>query len=204
MTIPPKDTGAVEDVDPPIAFAHAFRVMLRAMSRPGAPVEFDPRHLTELAAPGPMSGAAAAVLVTLADADAPVWLGPSRRTPEIEGYLRFRCGATLLDDPQAAAFAYGTWRDVAEATLAIGSPEYPDRSTTVLLDVEDFENGPAARLSGPGLAEPARLAVGGVDREFWDWCARNAALFPLGVDTLLCAGDRIVGLPRSARPERMD
>jgi alpha-D-ribose 1-methylphosphonate 5-triphosphate synthase subunit PhnH len=52
-------------------------------------------------------------------------------------------------------------------------------------------------LEGPGLREPAILTVDGLPADFAERWRRNNALFPRGIDLILCAGDRIAALPRS-------
>lgn len=185
---------------PPIASARAFRTVLEAMSRPGTIHQFaDP-----LPAPAPLSPAAAQVLISLSDPDAPLWLSRSRRTPEILRYLRFQTGAGPVGTPERAAFGCGPWEELAEEALAalpIGTPEYPDRSATVVVEVSALSTEPlkgaGAVLRGPGIDGSTRLWAGGATSAFWAWTRENAARFPLGLDFCLAAGDRIAGLPRS-------
>jgi alpha-D-ribose 1-methylphosphonate 5-triphosphate synthase subunit PhnH len=57
------------------------------------------------------------------------------------------------------------------------------------------------RLSGPGLREPAMLKAVGLPAGFVaDW-QRNHALYPRGVDIILCAGTVLTALPRSVSIE---
>jgi alpha-D-ribose 1-methylphosphonate 5-triphosphate synthase subunit PhnH len=53
------------------------------------------------------------------------------------------------------------------------------------------------RLTGPGIQHEHHLRVLGAPADFVSAWARNQALFPRGVDVLLCAGDSIAALPRS-------
>ena len=188
--------GGAHDPDgASVQLSRLFRAALEAMAKPGAPTQaaFD-------AAPAPLSPAAGALIWTLSDADATVWTAPSRRTPEIDQFIRFRTGAAPESSPENADFFIGRWQELFDAPAAIGDPEYPDRSTTLIVEVDGFGGGPTAELSGPGLAKPLELSIAGVDHSFWPYASRNAALFPLGVDMFLCAGDQIVGLPRSTQP----
>ncbi|MBX2854054.1 MAG: phosphonate C-P lyase system protein PhnH [Rhodobacteraceae bacterium] len=182
--------------DASIQLSQMFRASLEALSRPGTP-----RPLAFDAAPAPLSPAAAALIWTVSDADAPIWVAPSRQSTEIEQFIRFRTGVAPLAAPEGAAFFIGRWDELAESPMSLGSPEYPDRSTTLIIEVDGFAAGLGASLSGPGLAQPAPLSVDGVDYRFWPFVERNAALFPLGVDMFLCASDQIVGLPRSTQPD---
>ena len=171
--------------DPPRDGARAFRALMDAMARPGRIVTVD-----GIDAPG-LSPAAAATLLTLADGDAPVHLAGSARTAE--GWLAFQTGAPLVGKPDCA-FAVGPWADLAPLDpYAIGTPDYPDRSATLIVEMAELTtDGPT--LTGPGIADTARLSLPDPDA-----LRANAARFPLGLDLILCAGDRIAALPRSTR-----
>ena len=187
--------------DPAIA-AERFRIILDAMARPGVPQ----RISLEDAPPEPLSAAAAAVVTTLVDGDAPCWFAPRRRTPAALRMLRFSTGSAAAEATEDARFLLGAWSELAEIDAAIGEPEYPDRSATLILEVDGFgadafAPGFGADLTGPGVRDKVRLVVDGVDERFWPRIAENAARFPLGFDLILTAGDQIVGLPRSTQPE---
>ena len=83
-----------------------------------------------------------------------------------------------------------------------GTAEYPDRSATLILQVQSLDGGgPGLVLTGPGINGQARIAPGPVPNDFVARLRANLALFPRGIDLLLVAGNRIVGLPRSTRVE---
>ena len=52
-------------------------------------------------------------------------------------------------------------------------------------------------LAGPGLRVPAVLAVDGLPAGFASAWQENHALFPRGIDIVLCAGTSLAALPRS-------
>jgi alpha-D-ribose 1-methylphosphonate 5-triphosphate synthase subunit PhnH len=52
-------------------------------------------------------------------------------------------------------------------------------------------------LEGPGLREPALLTVDGLPADFAETWRSNHALFPRGIDLILCAGNQFAALPRS-------
>jgi alpha-D-ribose 1-methylphosphonate 5-triphosphate synthase subunit PhnH len=85
------------------------------------------------------------------------------------------------------------------AAFAQGTPEYPDRSTTVIALSPSLTDGPALTFTGPGIATTATLQVAGLPAGFAQQWNANRATFPLGVDILFATSDAIVGLPRSAR-----
>lgn len=174
--------------DAPRDSAHAFRAVMEAVARPGRIVT-----LAGAAAPAPVSPAAATVLLTLCDPDMPLWLAPSHDTPALRAWLAFHTGAPLAA-PQECRFALGTWPALQPlGRFAIGTPEYPDRSATLIIEQPTLLNdGPA--LSGPGIRDHARLNLPETQA-----FQRNAALFPLGFDCLFTSGNRLAALPRSTR-----
>jgi alpha-D-ribose 1-methylphosphonate 5-triphosphate synthase subunit PhnH len=81
------------------------------------------------------------------------------------------------------------------AGFPLGTPEYPDRSATLIVDLPAL-SATGARLTGPGIRDTAALSL--PDPAAF---AANGAGFPLGLDFILCAGDRLAGLPRTTRVE---
>lgn len=175
--------------DAPVEAAHAFRAALEAMARPGRV-----QTIAGAKPPAPLSAAAGTLALTLCDPETPVWLAPSLATDAIRGWFAFHTGAPLTTRG-AAMFAFGRWDEMLPVTdFAIGTPEYPDRSATLIVEVAEM--GTAHRLSGPGIETEHRLSV----PELAVFQA-NAALFPLGVDVYLACGDRLAGLPRTTKVE---
>lgn len=182
-----------------VLFAQStFRAVLDAMSRPGAI-----RALGDTVdPPPPFSKGAAAVALTLCDYDTPVWLDDALRANAAVGeWLRFHCGSPLIDDRSAAMFAF-----VADATALpsfedfnAGTADYPDRGTTVVVQVETLTSGPELILEGPGINGRRSLRASSLPFDMTSRLARNRALFPRGIDLLLVAGASIAGLPRSVR-----
>ncbi len=81
--------------------------------------------------------------------------------------------------------------------FGLGSIEYPDGSTTLVLEVETLTNGDAFRLSGPGIKGSRSLAAAPLPPDFAARIAQNRALFPRGVDLVLTCGRQLAALPRS-------
>jgi alpha-D-ribose 1-methylphosphonate 5-triphosphate synthase subunit PhnH len=174
-----------------------FRAVLDAMAHPARIVTL-PFRLAA-APPPPLGAAAAALALSLCDFETPIWLDAALR-PAAD-YLRFHCGSPLTSDPAAAHFAFAG-DPVALPPLdafALGTDEYPDRSTTLILAVAALEAGRGVTLSGPGIDGAARLAVEGLSDGFWAERAGLRTLLPRGLDIALTQGDRLAALPRSTR-----
>ncbi|BBF93050.1 phosphonate C-P lyase system protein PhnH [Blastochloris tepida] len=183
--------------DPVFDAQRTFRTVMAAMARPGR-IE---ALASELAPPAPMTPALAALALTLADQDTPVWLDqPLAASPDIAAFLRFHAGAPIVADPAEAAFALVSDSRAMPPfdAFAQGSDAYPDRSATLLVQVERFA-GPPLTLAGPGLEGTADFAASPLPADFAERLTANQAMFPRGVDLVLCTADRIMALPRSVR-----
>jgi alpha-D-ribose 1-methylphosphonate 5-triphosphate synthase subunit PhnH len=181
--------------DGPLRAARHFRLILEAMARPGRIVDLD----AALAQP-PLGAAAVSVACCLIDTDAPAWLAPQWRSDTLVSFLRFETGAAPVDDPSACAFAFGEWDALGGVGFPLGTPEYPERSTTLVIEVPKLEAGTGVTLTGPGIETRHRLDAG-LPREFWAARAANHAQFPLGWDAILTCGTRLAALPRTTRAE---
>ena len=184
-------------IDPTRESQAVFRKVMDAVARPGViqDLAFAPD------APQGLDRAAGAVALTLFDFETPTWLDPALRGATAEGWLRFHCGCPLTDDPLKAAFALVTDAAAAPALAAFnaGDAKYPDRSTTLVVQLPALEGGPRVTLTGPGIKDQASLALAGLLEGFWEQVQANQAKFQFGVDLIFVAGDRLTALPRSTR-----
>ncbi len=170
-----------------------FRSLLEALSHPGRPYSFR----VEITAPAGLTPLCAAACLALVDIETVVWL-PPRLPISVRDWLRFHTGCRFTTDPSDADFAVVS--DLASEadldTFSWGSAEYPEKSTTLLVQIEGLTGGEPRQLSGPGilgsLAFAPRLPVG-----FWMQWRQNNAAYPRGIDCFLFAQDSVVGLPRT-------
>lgn len=170
----------------PIDAAKAFRQIMDAMARPGRLYD-----ITGATPPAPLSVAAGTALLTLCDADTPVYLAGEADTDAVRGWLAFHTSAPIVQASEAM-FAVGSWSALHPIdAFSIGTPEYPDRSATLIVEMPSLAaNG--ATLRGPGIKDTGSLGLPDVET-----FARNHALFPLGLDFLFTSGSQIAALPRS-------
>jgi alpha-D-ribose 1-methylphosphonate 5-triphosphate synthase subunit PhnH len=175
-----------------------FRSVMDAMARPGSVA----RIVATVGAPAAMMRGTAAIALTLFDHDTPVWLDPAMSdTTEVTKWLKFHSGAPVISDPSTCHFALiGDPRRLpALDRFAFGSNEYPDRSTTLILQVESLTQGPALELRGPGIDGSALLRAIIQPADLFERLAINATLFPRGIDVVLVHDDCIVAIPRTTR-----
>jgi len=175
-----------------------FRGVMDAMGRPGT-VQ---RIATKTMAPAPLDSLAASIILTLCDQDTSIWLDAALGADHAVGaWIGFHTSASITSHCGSAAFAIVT--DPATmprlSEFALGTQEYPDRSTTLIIALEALDGGKSYTLSGPGIETAASLAPSPLPTDFHDQWLANGAAFPRGVDIILVAPEGIVALPRTTR-----
>jgi len=146
-----------------------------------------------------LTPATAALLLALSDFETSIWLDQTLRDgPEISAFLRFHTGSKLVVEPDAADFAViaapramPRLQAFAQGTLA-----YPDRSTTVIVQVETLKTD-GWRLTGPGIRSVNQFSADPLPDDFV--AQLNGQAFPCGVDVVFVADPGIAALPRSIR-----
>lgn len=168
----------------------AFRALLDAMAQPGRPYD-----LPSLAAPPGLTAASAAACLTLLDGEVTLWLG--KEVQESRPWLQFHTGCPPAASPQVAAFAL-VQTPPALSDFSPGTAEYPEASTTLLLQVPALTGGPSMTLRGPGIPDQRAIAPQ-VPDGFWAQWQHNAQRYPMGVDVFLLDNAQVMGLPRTAQ-----
>ena len=175
-----------------------FRSVMDAMARPGS-VQ---RIAVTAGAPAAMMRGAAAIALTLFDHDTPIWLDPAMsETTDVCKWLKFHTSAPVIADSSIASFALiGDPANLPPLDrFAFGSNEYPDRSTTLILQVESLTEGAAFEFRGPGIDGTATLQARIQPHDLFGRLAGNSRLFPRGIDVVLVHDDAIVAIPRTTR-----
>jgi alpha-D-ribose 1-methylphosphonate 5-triphosphate synthase subunit PhnH len=171
----------------PTDSARAFRQIMTAMAQPGTI-----NTVTGAQPPAPLSVAAGVVLLTLCDPETPVFLAGVYDTKDVRAWITFHTGAPFADACDAA-FSVGSWSDLPLHEFAIGTPEYPDRSATLIIETEAL-TADGTTLRGPGIKETAHLSLPEI-QAFQD----NALLFPLGRDFIFTSQSDLAALPRTTK-----
>ncbi len=181
-----------------VATAQAtFRTIMDAMARPGT---LQRVRDVPSGAPAHLAPASAALMLALSDHETPVWLDAALATGETANWLRFHSGAPIVTDVTQGSFVLCTTPASVPSLnqLALGTSEYPDRSATLIVQVESLSEGRPVALRGPGIRGEATLRAA-IAPDLVAMLQANHALFPRGIDTLLVADDAIIALPRSTR-----
>lgn len=168
-----------------------FRALLEALTHPGRSCTIS----LPIIPPRRMFPTCAAACLTLFDLETQVWLQPGS---EIESWLRFHTGCRCTKDSQQANFAviWDTTRLLDLQAFNSGTAEYPELSTTLLIQVERLVDGEAVVLQGPGILGERSIAPQ-LPAQFWQQWISNHQAYPLGVDVFLFDQTHVIGLPRS-------
>jgi alpha-D-ribose 1-methylphosphonate 5-triphosphate synthase subunit PhnH len=175
-----------------------FRSVMDAMARPGT-VQ---RVVANVGTPRPMMCGTAAIALTLFDHDTPIWLDAGMsETSEVAKWLKFHSGAPVLEDTSVCSFALiGNGSALSDLSrFSFGTNEYPDRSTTLIIQVDSLKHGSAFELRGPGIGGTATLRAMIEPVNLFERLAVNETLFPRGIDVVLVSEEAIVAIPRTTR-----
>lgn len=175
-----------------------FRTVMDAMAQPGTIRSID----ISIAPPKPLSAMMAAIACALSDADSAMWLDAELASnSEVKNWLSFQTGAPITSDVSEASFAL--IHDVKKMPpfecFSLGTEEYPDRSTTIILWVESLTGGSPLTLSGPGIQDTATFSPVPLPSDFLKQWSNNHACFPRGIDLIIAGSDAVMCLPRSSR-----
>ncbi|MEJ8476364.1 phosphonate C-P lyase system protein PhnH [Roseibium algae] len=183
---------------------NCFRAVMQAIARPGSlqPFAADFKDL-----PDPLTAMGAALALTLLDFDTPVWLDPAlASSPDATAFLRFHTGAPIVNVPVEASFCLisDPERLIGLGNFAQGTPDYPDRSATLILMRQTFNTAGMLQLTGPGIKDVTQFGTSPVPQTFWDQVKANNAQFPRGIDLIFAGETEIAALPRSTQLTRME
>jgi alpha-D-ribose 1-methylphosphonate 5-triphosphate synthase subunit PhnH len=175
-----------------------FRRLLDAFAHPGRTAEF----ATDLDGPVPLAPATAAILLALLDHDTPLFLSDALDRPAVRDFVRFHAGTRLVALPEGATFAAVQAPELLPLDrFEPGTDTYPDRSATIVVQVEALAGGAPTLWRGPGIADINEVSIAGLPAGFWAAWRDNNALFPCGVDLVFASGRAAIALPRGVRVE---
>ena len=186
-----------------------FRALLDSMSRPGKICQVPLRPYRS-----PLNGfcpPALSILKTLCDHRVSFSLGTANETPEWIRYLEVNLATPFMPVEKADYVLFdGAGYDPAFSRLGRGSLEFPEKSATALICVDQLSDEPGVSekppcsllLTGPGVKGQARLSAAGLDPGYVTGRQKAIRYFPMGVDLFLV--DRqghVAGIPRTSMVE---
>ena len=173
----------------------SFRRILEALSQPGTMQTIT----AEIVPPQSLMPASAVICLTLFDLEVTVWL-QSSLDGDAYHWLLFHTGCHFVSHPGEAHFALinDSKQCPNLADFHQGTAEYPEASTTVLIQVPSLTAGNTVQLHGPGINEQVQISPQ-VPAHFWPQWQQNVAAYPLGVDVVLICNRQLLGLPRTTQ-----
>lgn len=171
-----------------------FRALLDALARPGIP-----QMAVSLTSSEGLNPGCAAACLTLLDLETTVWLQPE--IPETaRSWLLLHTGCRFTLQPQASDFALIsnmlTMPNLDEFNW--GTLEYPESSTSLLVQLPTLQGAHSVTLHGPGIPENMTIQTP-LNPNFWQQWQEMTTDYPLGMDCWCFAGQQVLGLPRTAR-----
>ncbi|WP_104401117.1 phosphonate C-P lyase system protein PhnH [Vibrio penaeicida] len=175
---------------------NVFRFILNAMSIPGS-LQSMPSELSF----GQANAATTQILLALTDSTTPVWLSEAfKADSELTQNLQFHANTPLATRQDKASFALlGSGQNANVSEFCWGSAEYPETSTTLIVQVSSLSKGVSLELSGPGIDGNASINVEGVHQSLFNQIIAISESQPLGVDVLLTCENQLMALPRTTR-----
>ncbi len=184
--------------DPVQGSQQTSRAILDAMAHPGRIVATN----NVLSPPRPLNPASAAVCLTLLDFETTLWID-LKSNAKGNGWLRFHCGCSTVQNPSEAVFALITRSDTMPALnkFKTGDDENPESSTTLIIQTGGLSSTDDIRLTGPGIEDFSTLKIEGLTKRFWQDRQSQFDMFPLGVDIIFTCENRLAALPRTTKVE---
>jgi alpha-D-ribose 1-methylphosphonate 5-triphosphate synthase subunit PhnH len=197
--------------DPVHCAQQTFRVLLDAMAQPGRVFALPAAVIEGLESSDPdlapaLSTALTSTLLTLLDADTPVYLAGALDTQAVREYLRLHTGARSQREDEPLGIAAARAADVDAhlcARLAFAGDKAAQEGATLVIEVDalrELQAGEAGglELAGPGIATTRRFAAPGLPDAFWDWRVSLQEDMPCGVDLLFVHDTHVAAIPRSS------
>lgn len=156
----------------------------------------------DLQAPQPLDIASAAICLTLLDFETTLWTDLDIDSAALN-WLRFHCACPIVSQTRLAQFALviDHWEMLHLDHFPQGEEEYPERSTSLIIQVDGLIPGKGRKFSGPGIKNYSYLDVAGIPEHFWAVWQGQIAQYPLGVDVFISCGSVLAALPRTIRIE---
>ena len=173
---------------------NVFRFILNAMSMPSS-LQSIPSELSF----GQANAATTQILLALTDSTTPVWLSEAFKTDsELTQNLQFHANTPLATRQDKASFALlGGDQNTDINQFCWGNAEYPETSTTLIIQVNSLSEGVELELSGPGIDGKALVNVDGIHQSLLNQIMVINKSQPLGIDVLLTCENQLMALPRT-------
>ena len=181
-----------------------FREILKAMSEPGTKVK-----LNYIKGFGKAAAASTQILLTLSDNMTSIWFSEYfKKDTDLTNNISFYTNSKIVNNSKYSTFALidGSEEQYFEGTLpfSVGSLEYPDKNTTVIVEVSSFSHGESYFLKGPGIQSTKPLTISGIPKSLIYYLInrKNEDIFPMGIDFIFVCDEEVIAIPRTTLMER--
>ena len=173
-----------------------FRAIFAAMEHPGRLVTIHENPY----APDVLNSASAAVCLTLLGYETPVWTDADLNSPAIS-WLQLGCESSVVTETCMAYYAIITKPACMPALnfFRIGPFEYPEKETTIIVQVDDIIPATGTDHSNVVTYKTAWLEFKGITEKFWIQWRQLSRLNPPGINIFITCDDVLVALPRIKR-----
>lgn len=172
----------------------AFRLILQATSNPGKKVKFMNDNYSQK----DLHTSSVNIIFTLLDLDTNVFI-QSAQENIISNFIKLHTGSPITKNKVESDFAVVTDGDLDFDSFNEGLDQYPDKATTLIIQIQSMSQGEDFVLSGPGIKNSNRITLSGIPHNFKEKVNANSSKFPLGVDIFLTCKNELISLPRTIK-----
>ena len=171
-----------------------FRTMLKAISFPGSIFTVPENLETD----NVIYSSTANIIFTLFDIDTKIFID-SEKISKIQNFITFNTNANCIEKSNHCDFAIIQNKEFNIENFNLGTDEYPDNSSTIIIEVEDLINGEELIIEGPGIEKTKSISPTNLPKNFQSQWQNNNFIFPRGVDLILTCKDDFFCLPRTSK-----
>jgi alpha-D-ribose 1-methylphosphonate 5-triphosphate synthase subunit PhnH len=133
------------------------------------------------------------------DLETALWLQPGL-SEVAKSWLLFHTGCCITRCPEEADFAVIIDSETMPRLdeFKWGTAEYPEASTSLLIQLPSLQAGYSVTLQGPGILGAIALQTA-LSQDFWQQWHAMANHYPLGLDAWCFDEQQVLGLPRTAQ-----
>ena len=174
-----------------------FRKIVKAMSEPGSLVT-----VPNVSGLESISSATAATLLTLTSHTTPLFIDPRIGNPLLLRTLCLHTNVPIATTLEEAYFVLLSGNPFSYDLMALscGSEVEPEKSTTVIVEVDGMHDGPCLKLPGPGI-KTHRIISPRLPGSVMNYLCNRPHAFPTGLDFLFTSGKKLFAIPRSTHVE---
>ena len=172
----------------------AFHLILQATANPGKKVKFMNHNYSQ----EDLHISSVNIIFTLLDLDTNVFI-QSAQENTISNFIKLHTGSPITKNKVESDFAVVTDGDLDFDSFNEGLDQYPDKATTLIIQIQSMSQGEDFVLSGPGIKNSNRITLSGIPHNFKEKVNANSSKFPLGVDIFLTCKNELISLPRTIK-----